>query len=124
MFQVGPTFWQYFDPVKVQDACSHEQFIDAVQYLHTVVMEYLPCVRKLESVPSLKSFRKSDILLTSSNWTDVMILFIKAVIFNTIPSTFRKAVNDFYSDAFRVFHHTSGEDEKGESQNLCSTNVK
>lgn len=41
----------------------------------------------------------------------LVVTFYKAVIFFTVPKTFLTVVEKFYSEAFKVFHHTSADDE-------------
>ncbi|XP_033732322.1 anaphase-promoting complex subunit 2-like [Pecten maximus] len=112
--QVASKFWSYFEPSTNSDAAvDHtEQLSQAVDYLHTVVSDYVPCFSRLESVSQLSQCRKPSLLIHAGSLSSTFILLIKAVVFNLIPRTFKDAVDLFYSEAFKVFHHSSSEEEQ------------
>lgn len=114
--QVAPKFWSYFQPPTdggtVTGDCT-EQLSKAVEYLHTFVSDYVPCINRLEGVSRLKQCRKPSLLIHSSSLIGTFILLIKAVIFNLIPKAFKEAVDVFYSEAFKVFHNSNSEEEQG-----------
>ena len=95
------------------EACVHN-LQEAVEFLHQVSDGYRPCLQALESIPrditrgySLLSFCKV------SKLSDVVITLFKAIVFSHVASRFRHSVEEFYSEAFRVFHHVNNDGEQG-----------
>lgn len=107
--KVGPQFWNYFS---IQPS-ETDQLLEAVEYLHKVTMDYLPCIQRLESTTQIKRWRKSSTLFNTSSLTEAFILLMKSTLFSIFPRTFQEIVNKFYSDAFKVFHHTTTEPDQG-----------
>ncbi|XP_071154099.1 anaphase-promoting complex subunit 2-like isoform X1 [Mytilus edulis] len=116
--KVGPQFWNYFS---IQPS-ETDQLLEAVEYLHKVTMDYLPCIQRLESTTQIKRWRKSSTLFNTSSLTEAFILLMKSTLFSIFPRTFQEIVNKFYSDAFKVFHHTTTEpdqDSEDDEETSC-----
>ena len=109
--RVGPHFWNYFS----EEQTKTDQLIEAVEYLHKVTTDYLPCIQRLESTTQIKRWRKSSTLFNTSSLTEAFILLMKSTLFSLFPKAFQEIVNKFYSDAFKVFHHTTSEMDQGEN---------
>jgi len=107
--KVGPHFWDFF----TGEQSKPVQLMEAVEYLHKVTMDYLPCIQRLESTTQIKRWRKSSTLFNTSSLTEAFILLMKATLFSLFPKAFQEIVDKFYSDAFKVFHHTTTDTEQG-----------
>lgn len=109
---VAPTFWKIFE---VEDSeLLPKQLGKAVNYLHEITMGYMPCIDRLNSMAVILENRKSSTVFNKKNLSEAYILLIKSIIFFIMPAQFCKAVELFYSQAFKVFHHSTSEDEEEE----------
>lgn len=50
--------------------------------------------------------------------SEVVRILFKAVVFNKAVKRFRDSVEQFYSQAFRVFHHQNNETEQGKQSSF------
>lgn len=110
--RVAPEFWSHFDNMDSENTSGH--LASAIEFLHDVFSEYTPCMKKMEAVcpqsltDTLNAF--------PSDLSDLIIIYFKAIIFYAVPQTFLAIVDSFYSQAFKVFHHTSTTDMDDEGQ--------
>ncbi|XP_061183897.1 anaphase-promoting complex subunit 2-like [Saccostrea echinata] len=107
---VAPKFWNFFD--LEQSEILPEQLGKAVNYLHEITMGYLPCIDRLNSMSVIVENRKPSTVFNTNNLSEAYILLIKSIIFFVLPAKFCTAVEMFYSQAFKVFHHSTSEDEE------------
>ena len=112
---VSKKFWSLVNNEDQTNVTSSADRLSvAFDYLHEVNMGYLPCVQRLESMSQLERLRRPATLLKVTNLSDAIILLVKANILSAMPQSFQQSIDEFYSQAFRVFHHsTSEEDEPG-----------
>ncbi|KAK3088868.1 hypothetical protein FSP39_024770 [Pinctada imbricata] len=124
---VAEKFWSIVNSEdNDNDTDCTDRLIEAVDYLHKVNMSYLPCIQRLESMTQLQQYRRQATLHKVTTLSDSMILLVKANILSSVPQSFQKSVDQFYSEAFCVFHHsTSDEEDNDEEDNItckgCNT---
>lgn len=107
---VAKTFWKFFD-VEECDILPKQLGI-AVNYLHDITMGYMPCLDRLNTISVILENRKRSTIFNTNNLSEAYILLIKSIIFFVLPAKFCTAVEMFYSQAFKVFHHSTSEDEE------------
>ena len=112
---VAPTFWKIFE-VEPSEPLT-KQLGKAVNYLHEITMGYMPCINRLNSTAVILEHRKPSTIFNQNNLSEAYILLIKSIIFFILPTRFCSAVELFYSQAFKVFHHSTSDDE--DDQGWC-----
>ncbi|XP_041369273.1 anaphase-promoting complex subunit 2-like isoform X2 [Gigantopelta aegis] len=123
--RVAPQFWSSFDDKKLKTdeeklkSCeknehlkSGDRLYEAVDYLHSVTMQTIPCIDRLEALRLQEESYGPPV--SSKRILNIIITYYKAIIFFTVPHCFLACVERFYSEAFRVFQHSSSEDPDGE----------
>ncbi|KAL5012414.1 hypothetical protein ScPMuIL_010965 [Solemya velum] len=108
--RVAPEFWSHFDNIDGDNASKH--LASAVEFLHDVFSEYTPCMKKMEAVCPQRATETLNAYPTELS--DLIIIYFKAIIFYAVPQNFLEIVDSFYSQAFKVFHHTSTTDMEDE----------
>ena len=87
---------------------------EAVEFLHQVSEGYRPCLQALESIP--REINRNYSMLSFCGVTklsDVVITLFKAIVFPFVTRKFTLSVEEFYSEAFRVFHHVNNDIDQG-----------
>ena len=75
---------------------------------------YRPSLQALETIP--REINRNYSLLSFCRVTklsDVVVTLFKAIVFSYVTNEFRRSVEEFYSEAFRVFHHVNNDTEQG-----------
>ena len=112
---MAPHFWSYFSKESVQIGGEKtgqlkccDSLCEAVDYLHGITMQTIPCIERLEALKlQEETYGHST---SSKRILNTVITYYKAIIFFTVPHCFLACVERFYSEAFRVFQHSSSED--------------
>ncbi|XP_067662241.1 anaphase-promoting complex subunit 2-like [Haliotis asinina] len=117
--RVAPEFWRHFTPSETESCNPCGQLYKAVTYLHGITSSYSASLQRLEVMRRDKMEPNDQ---SPQRISTLVVTFYKAVIFFTVPKNFLTAVEKFYSEAFKVFHHTSADDEEGEDEDLGSCN--
>lgn len=111
--EVAPVFWNFFPKNSQTEESFESQLFLAVNYLHGVTSCYIPCIQRLESLINIHKWKRCTLIPDTIKLSDQMILLVKAVVFSLIPVHFQNVVDKFYSQAFKVFHHSSSDSDQG-----------
>ena len=116
--RVSPAFWSHFNnntpdhhkhTAQPHSVCTDNddvrimRFCQAFDELHEYLSAFFP---SLNIVESLRSYTGGDAVRTLPVKDQAQVVF-KAVLFFCPPKHFHETVQEFYSQAFKVFHHTT-----------------
>ncbi|XP_072014527.1 anaphase-promoting complex subunit 2-like [Amphiura filiformis] len=103
---IVPQFWRHFQPT----ITTQSKDINIAAFTHAVNQLHSGLALKMKSAETLESLSEhcsqQNIKTKGSCITERVKTLIKAILFSRVPKSFHEHVKEFYSQAFKAYHHS------------------